>query len=128
MGTPPPFRLVELNNSAVPPNMTVSSPERIYTALSALQRQARSASELIGHMREAKHSDRLDVISEAFERLEGSQSVIRTMPRECFVVIEAARLLGKPIPDVTVQDLVFTGLIALEIHAWPLFDNEMFRP
>ena len=105
------LRVIALHSDQVPPNMVASTPERIKTALLALQTQARSASELIGCLREGKNA--AEHVDDAKKRLRTSQAVIRVMPRECFVVVEAARLLGKPIPDVTLKDLAFTGLIAL---------------
>ncbi|MOA24706.1 hypothetical protein D3C78_1453960 [compost metagenome] len=109
-----PSRLAVLTNHLVPPNMVCSTPERLKTALLALQTQARSASELIGCFRSGNMEDDLKAADAARDRLRTSQEVIMVMPRECFIVVEAARLLGKPIPEVTVQELAFTGLIALD--------------
>jgi hypothetical protein len=105
------LRLMPLRSDQVPPNMVASTPERIKTALLALQTQASSASELIGCLREGKNA--AELVEAAKAHLRTSQEIIRVMPRECFVVVEAARLLGKPIPDVTLKDLAFTGLIVL---------------
>lgn len=107
-------RLAVLNNHQLPPNMVSSTPERLKTALVALQTQARSASDLIGCFKRGKDEDNLKTADAALDRLRSSQEVMRVMPRECFIIVEAARLLGKPIPDVSVQDLAFTGLIALD--------------
>ncbi|AXQ51006.1 hypothetical protein DZC31_30320 (plasmid) [Stenotrophomonas rhizophila] len=93
---------------AVPSNMVSSTPDRLNAALAALQSQARSASELIGFLKIGVPAD------DAKDRLRNSQEVINGMPNECFIIVEAARLLGKPIPHVSVQDLAFTGLIALD--------------
>ncbi|UST77163.1 hypothetical protein [Pseudomonas siliginis] len=103
-----------LNNNSVPPNMVSSTPERLKTALTALQAQARSASELIGCFKNGDVDENMMKADQARDRLHSSQEVIRVMPRECFIIVEAARLLGKPIPHVSVQDLAFTGLIALD--------------
>ncbi|MCU1737544.1 MULTISPECIES: hypothetical protein [unclassified Pseudomonas] len=107
-------RLAVLNNHQLPPNMVSSTPERLKTALVALQMQARSASDLIGCFRTGNEEDNLKSADVALDRLRSSQEVMKVMPRECFIIVEAARLLGKPIPDVSVQDLAFTGLIALD--------------
>lgn len=107
-------RLTVLNNFQLPPNMVSSTPERLKTALVALQMQARSAVDLIGCIKIGKDEDNLKSADAALDRLRNSQEVIKVMPRECFIIVEAARLLGKPIPDVSVQDLAFTGLFALD--------------
>ncbi|MDQ0655197.1 hypothetical protein [Pseudomonas cedrina] len=107
-------RLAVLNNHQLPPNMVSSTPERLKIALVALQTQAHSASDLIGCLKRGKDEDNLKTPDAALDRLRNSQEVMRVMPRECFIIVEAARLLGKPIPDVSVQDLAFTGLIALD--------------
>ncbi|NWC90515.1 hypothetical protein [Pseudomonas reactans] len=107
-------RLAVLNNHQVPPNMIAATPERLKTALIALQTQARSASDLIGCLRGGSVEENSKSADAAEDRLRSSQEVIRVMSRECFIIVEAARLLGKPIPDVSVQDLAFTGLIALD--------------
>lgn len=107
-------RLAVLNNHQLPPNMVTSTPERLKTALVALQLQACSASDLIGCFKSGKDEDNLKSVDAALDRLRSSQEVMKVMPRECFVIVEAARLLGKPIPDVSVQDLAFTGLIAFD--------------
>lgn len=102
-----------VRNEQLPPNMVAVTPERLKTALVALQAQARSASELVAAMKDGscarEHAD------EATQRLRAAQETIKALPRECFIVVEGARLLGKPIPDVTLQDLAFTGLIALNV-------------
>ncbi len=107
-------RLAVLNNHQVPPNMVFSTPERMKTALIALQTQARSASDLIGCFRSGNVEANIKSADAAQDQLRSSQEVIKVMPRECFIIVEAARLLGKPIPEVSVQDLAFTGLIALD--------------
>lgn len=107
-------RLAVLNNHQLPPNMVSTTPERLKTALVALQMQARSASELIGCFKKGNDEENLKIADVALERVRSSQEVIKIMPRECFILIEAARLLGKPIPEVSVQDLAFTGLIAFD--------------
>jgi len=96
--------------------MVFSTPERLKTALIALQTQARSASDLIGCFRSGNVEENTKTADAAQDRLRSSQEVIKVMPRECFIIVEAARLLGKPIPDVSVQDLAFTGLIALDFR------------
>lgn len=107
-------RLAVLNNHQLPPNMVSTTPERLKTALVALQRQACSASDLIEYFKSGKDEDNLKAVDAALDRLRSSQEVMKVMPRECFIIVEAARLLGKPIPDVRVQDLAFSGLIALD--------------
>ena len=102
-----------VRNEQLPPNMVAATPERIKTALLALQAQARSASELVSVLRNCANSE--VIADNAAEQLRASQEVIKAMPRECFIVVEAARLLGKPIPDVSLKDIAFTGLIALNI-------------
>ncbi|MEB0221345.1 hypothetical protein [Pseudomonas sp. AB12(2023)] len=105
-----------VNNDQLPANMVSATPERLVTALLALQTQARSARELIHRLRDGNVQANLEAVDEAHNLLRRSQEVIKVMPRECFVIVEAARLLSTPIPDVTVMDLVFTGLISLDIR------------
>lgn len=105
--------LALVRNEQLPPNMVAATPERLKMALLALQAQARSASELVAVLRHGGNAQA--GADNAAEQLRASQEIIKTMPRECFIVVEGARLLGKPIPDITLRDLAFTGLIALNI-------------
>lgn len=107
-----PFTVIA--NEHLPANMVASSPERLKVALVALQNQARYASQYILAMR--SHDGNVSFSGEAVDELRKSQEVIKTMQRECFIIIEGAKLARKPVPELCLHDLAFTGLIALNLR------------